>query len=315
MADIKQLIKELHKPVKPVKQFRKVRTNGLDDVWGIDLMFMPSPEENDGYKYVLIAVDIFSRYAWLQPLKSKDGTATWKAMTEIFKEAGTKPRKLWADSGGEFYNAVWKLGLKREGVKLYSTFSDWGVANIESLIKTLKTWLMPKYEERGSLRWVELLPDTLEYYNTKHIHKALNMTPYDARDKRKEAGLMERLYGREEEFVEVKPKFKVGDWVRVASSRQAFFKGYEARWSYNAYLIRRVSLGNPVMYYLKESDGTEVEGGFYENELQRTEVPMTVLVQEIKERRNGKVLVSYRGLPKKYDEWIKAKDVRDLRGG
>jgi len=55
---------------------------------------------NDGYKYLLTVIDMFSKYGWIIPLKNKTGNATALALKTIFR----KPQRLWVDKGKEFYN-------------------------------------------------------------------------------------------------------------------------------------------------------------------------------------------------------------------
>jgi len=308
MNETKQLITELHKPVAPVKRFRAVRVNAIDDTWAIDLMEM-SPD--DGYKYVLVCEDVFSRYIWIRPLKTKDMTATWNAMSSILAEAKTKPNKLWSDQGGEFYNAVWKKHLANLQIELYSTYSDWGVAPVESAIRTLKNWMMPLLEQQGSLAWMKLLPQVVDRYNTQHKHSALQMTPQQARNPAVQQELLQRMYVLPEPMTKP-PKFAVGDWVRVARKKDVFEKGYDARWSYQPFQIVRVDIGDPVVYYLQEGNGEEVKGAFYENELQRTSVRDAVLIQEVLKRGKNNSLVRFRGFPKGYEQELPNSVIKTL---
>lgn len=312
MSDIEQLVEELHRKPAPVKKFRKVITNGSDDVWGIDLMQMPEPGINDGYRYALIVEDIFSRFIWIALMKNKDAKTSWTAMQKVVDDAGTKPKKLWADQGSEFYNSIWKANLKKLGVELYSTYADWGVAPVESAIRTLKNWVQPKMELRGSLRWVDILPEVVKYYNEEHVHSALKMTPKEARNPKIEKELFIQQYGPPEPMSK-EPKFKVGDWVRVARKKNVFEKGFDARWSYQPYIIREVGIGEPVVYYLKERNGEKLEGAFYEAELQKTDVPDTGFVQQVVKKKGNKSLVRWRGVPDRYDTWVPTAELQKLR--
>lgn len=312
MSDIEQLVEELHRKTVPVKQFRKVVTKGLDDVWGIDLMEMPDPAINDGYRYALIVEDIFSRYVWIALMKNKDAKTSWTAMQKVLDDAGTKPKKLWADQGSEFYNNIWKANLKKLKVELYSTYADWGVAPVESAIRTLKNWVQPKLELQGSLKWIDILPEVVKYYNDKHKHTTLKMTPQEARNPEIEKELFVRQYGAPEPM-STKPKYKVGDWVRVARKKNVFEKGFDARFSYQPYKIRQVNVGEPVTYYLKERNGEKVLGAWYEQELQKTEVPDTGFVQQVVKKKGNKSLVRWRGIPPSYDTWIPTAELESLQ--
>ena len=95
-----QLAEELHKPV--VKSFRKRRVyvKGIDEIWAADLIDMQSfAEYNEGFKYLLSVVNIFSKYGWIVPLKDKSGKSVSQAFEKIFTSSERKPKKLWVDKG------------------------------------------------------------------------------------------------------------------------------------------------------------------------------------------------------------------------
>ena len=99
-----QLANELHKPI--IKKFkkRKVYSSFRDNIWGVDLADMQSLSKyNKGIKYLLCAIDLFSKYAWVVPIKDKKGTSIVNAFQKIISE-GRKTNKIWVDQGSEFYN-------------------------------------------------------------------------------------------------------------------------------------------------------------------------------------------------------------------
>ena len=115
-------------------------TKGTNDVWGADLAdFTSYADDNDGYKYALVVIDAFSRYAWAQPLKTKTPAAVWSALQTILDDANSKPERLWVDQGAEFYNKLWTDKLKQLGIARYSTYSEYKVSVAERLIRSLKT--------------------------------------------------------------------------------------------------------------------------------------------------------------------------------
>ena len=103
------LADELHKPV--IKKFnkRKVYLQFKDNIWGVDLADMQSlSKKSKGNKYLLCAIDLFSKYAFVVPLKDKKGISITNAFDKIIKQSNRKPNKIWVDQGGEFYNRVFK---------------------------------------------------------------------------------------------------------------------------------------------------------------------------------------------------------------
>ena len=99
-----QLANELHKPIIRKFKKRKVYSSFRDNIWGVDLAGMQSlSKQNKGIKYLLGAIDLFSKYAWIVPLKDKRGISIVNAFQKIFSK-GYKTNKIWVDQGGEFYN-------------------------------------------------------------------------------------------------------------------------------------------------------------------------------------------------------------------
>ena len=104
-----QLAEELHKPI--IKKFkkRKVYSGFKDNIWGADLADMKSLSKyNKGIKYLLCAIDLFSKYAWVIPIKDKKGISIVNAFQKILNESDRRPNKIWVDKGSEFYNNSFK---------------------------------------------------------------------------------------------------------------------------------------------------------------------------------------------------------------
>ena len=273
-GDLLTLNKELHKrALKPDKR-RMVITKGIDDVWATDLIDVSNKAaDNDGFKYVMVVIDCFSRYAWTEPMKGKTAKDSWAAFDSILKRVGHTPLRLWADRGGEYYSALWKQHLHAKHITLYSTYSESKSVFAERFIGTLKTkYLWPAFQLQGKYRWLDKLPGFVKEYNeTKH--SGIIMTPAEARDKAKQSKLWDRLYTRAFQHVDTNAKFKVGDWVRLSKTKGTFSKGYGVRWTEQPYRVSKVMLGDPIVYNVAERDGTPLEGSFYANELQHTAVP------------------------------------------
>ena len=99
-----QLADELHKPVRRRFQKRSVFAKQVDNIWTADLVDMSSySRSNSGYKYLLTVIDVFSKYGWIVPLKTKTGKEVATAFQELFTD-NVPPSRLWTDKGTEFYN-------------------------------------------------------------------------------------------------------------------------------------------------------------------------------------------------------------------
>ena len=92
-----QLANELHEPIIRKFKRRKVYSSFRDNIWGVDLADMQSlGKYNKGNKYLFYAIDLFSKYAWVLPLKDKKGTSIINVFQKIISK-GRKPNKIWVD--------------------------------------------------------------------------------------------------------------------------------------------------------------------------------------------------------------------------
>ena len=99
-----QLADELHKPIIRKFENRKVYSSFRDNIWGVDLADMQSLNRyNKGIRYLLCAINLFSKYACVVPIKSKKGASIVNAFKKLISE-GRKPNKICVDQGSEFYN-------------------------------------------------------------------------------------------------------------------------------------------------------------------------------------------------------------------
>ena len=109
-----------------------------DNIWGLELADMQSLSKyNKGIKYLLCTIDLFSKHAWVIPLKDKKGTSIVNAFQKIILER-RKPNKIWVDQGSEFYNQSFKKLLKINNIEMYSTFNERKSVVVERFIRTLK---------------------------------------------------------------------------------------------------------------------------------------------------------------------------------
>ena len=132
--------------------------------------------QNKGYNYILIVLDVFSRYAFARPLKSKTGKETAAALEDIFETVKVFPQKLWCDLGRECYNHNVDKLLKTRGITLYSTHNTVKASIAERFIRTLRRKIEYNYILTDSTVWYKILPQLIFEYNNTH-HSTIKMTP------------------------------------------------------------------------------------------------------------------------------------------
>ena len=247
----------MHKSV--IKKFnkRKVYSQFKENIWGVDLADMKLlSKQNKSIKYLLCAIDLFSKYAFVIPLKDKKGIGITNAFNKIIKQSNRKPNKIWVDQGGEFYNHVFKKWLSDNDIIMYSTFNEGKSVVAERFIRTLKNKLHKHMSATGKNVYFEVLDDVVnEYNNTKH--NTIKMKPKDVKNDNNQYILMSII-----KF----PNFQ------ISKSKNIFAKGYTPNWSKEIFIINKINDTVSYTYNLKDLNGKEIIGSFYDRELQKTKL-------------------------------------------
>ena len=293
----------LHKPVRKVFPRRKTYAKGIEDLFQADLADMQQLSKyNDGYRFVLTCVDVFSKRGFGVPLKDKRDPTVANAFEKIFVEA--MPAMIQTDRGAEFLNQHVQDVFRKYNIKHYwSLNDDIKAACVERFNRTLKTRLFRYLTHHRTSRWIDVLSDLIRSYNAS-FHRSIGMAPNDVTSDNKDL-VTRRLYP-------VKPapkwKFMIGDTVRISKYKHIFQKGYLRNWTDEIFTITDRFPTHPVTYGLKDLGGEEIKGKFYEQELQK--VNKTDDVYEVEKiiktrRRSGKVqyYVKWLGYPDKFNSW------------
>lgn len=300
MSEIKKTIaNELHAPARRNFPRRKVNMRGIDETWQADLVDMQKYSKiNKGYNYLLTVIDNVSKYAWAIPLKNKTGVELAKNFKELFKK-GRIPKNLHVDQGTEFYNQHVKRLLASHGVHLYSTFSEKKASICERFNRTLKTNMWKQFSIQGSNKWINILAELMNSYNNKR-HRTIQMKPNDVTINHEEK-LVKLL--NKHRFDLKKPKFAVGDYVRISKYKGVFEKGYTPNWGVEIFTIDKVQKTRPVTYIIKDYRNKVLQGCFYEFELLPVKHSDVYLVEKILRRRGRKVYVKWLGYDSTHNTW------------
>ena len=168
-------------------------------------------------RYLLAMNDIFSKYGWLVPLKDKSGKSVAAAFRKILPER--KPKLVWVDKGLEFYNKDVK-----QLVDIYSTENEEKSAVVERWNRTMKEHMFKYFSANSTKRYIDVLDALVQQYYNKH-HSTIKLTPTEASLKINEDMVWKNLYPSNENRP-IKPKFSVGDRMRITKKRTVFDKGY-----------------------------------------------------------------------------------------
>ena len=299
--EISQLASELHKRALIKFPRRTVRAYLPDELWAADLVDMSNVKnKNKKITFLLNIVDVYSRYAYSIPLKNKTGAAVLEALESI--TGGRTPRYLWVDEGKEFYNKDVIGWCKKHHVLMYSTHSGLKSVFAESFNKTEKNAFYQEFNNKLTKNYYTFLPEFLETYNHT-VHSATKETP----DKiyNHGAATQESIMTRYDE----KPKFKVGEYIRLSKVKKTFEKGYEVKWTPETFKIVGIDdKQNPIMYELEDLMDEKVDGKAYSQEMQKTKVPFVKIIDKVIKRKTEgakkMVFVSYEGWPSKFNTWM-----------
>lgn len=297
------VINEIHKYARVNFPRRSVEMRDIDDLWQADLIDMQIySKENLGYRYILVVIDTFSKYAWALPLKSKTKETVCTAFKTIFKK-GRKPKNLQTDFGTEFYNDNFKNMTKTYNINHYSTYTTKKASIVERLIRTLKSKLYKEFSLNGKYKWIDGTLDKVVYnYNNTH-HRTINLKPCEVNISNKK-NILKRYHQQKCKTVNKSSCLREGDFVRISKHKSVFEKGYTPNWSTEIFKISKVNKTNPITYLIKDSRDQPILGVFYTEELQKTKHPDIYLVEKVLKRKGNKVFVKWLGLPSVENSWI-----------
>ena len=290
-----QLAEELHKPIIRKFRKRKVYSTFKDNIWSVDLADMQLLSKyNKGIRFLLCVIDIFSKYAWVVPLKDKKGIIIVKAFQITLKQSNRKPNKIWVDKGSEFYNAYFKKWLRDNDIVMYSTNNEGKSAVAERFVRTMKIKIYKYMTSISKNVYIDKLDDIVDEYNNTY-HTTIKMKPIDVKDN--------TYINTSKEINNEDPKFKVGDHVRISKHKNIFAKGYLPNWSEEVFVIKKVKNTVPWTYVINDLNGEEIIGTFYEKELQKTNQE-EFRIEKVIRRKGDKLYVKWKGYDNSFNSWI-----------
>ena len=194
---------------------------------------------------------------------------------------------LWTDKGSEFISKHYKDFLKREGIKLYHTENEEKSSVVERWNKTMKTNMWKMFTVNNNTVYFDKIDKLVNDYNNAG-NSSIKMSPVEASKKKNESKVWSNLYGDLTYLKPGKPKFSIGDKVRISKyKRKVFDKGYTPNWTEEIFVINKVLPTKPVTYSIVDLMGEPIEGSFYEQELQKAKQQI-FRIEKVMKRDNKK---------------------------
>ncbi|CAG2208281.1 unnamed protein product [Mytilus edulis] len=313
----------LQRPLKRSFKRNRVIVIGIDDQWDIDLMDMSKFSKfNSGFNFILVVIDIFSKYVWLRPLKNKKGESVANALKHVLSE-GRSPNRIRTDKGQEFRSRLVESLLKQRTIQhLFAQNTEIKANYVERVIKTIKSKIMRFITSKQSYDYVDNLQNFANSYN-KTFHRTIGMAP-DKVTISKETNLWWKMYWPKRlqpktEKVRKPFRFKIGDKVRITYMRNPFTREYDEKWSGEIFKIsQRILRGGLPVYRLIDFQDEEISGTFYQSEVQKVDVredDMWKVEKILKTKGKGpnkQYYVKWLHWPKKFNSWIKARDFSNI---
>jgi transposase InsO family protein len=317
----------LHRPIRRKFHRNPTVVYGIDDQWQADLVDMQQwRKENRGYAHLLTCIDVFSKYAWVRPLKSKGSLDVANAFSSIFKQPATAttataataarfPRCIQTDKGKEFLNRQVQSVFNDYEIEHFTTENnETKAAVVERFNRTLKSRMWRYFTEMGNHQYYDILQKLVTAYNNS-VHRTIGMAPNKVTGDY-EKMLWNKMYGSNTNTISNSTlfKFDMGAQVRLSKLKWNFEKGYLPNWTDEVFIIEKRYLTHPKrVYKLKDIQGEVVSGTFYEDELQEVEKDLHTGAYEVErvidqrlneETSENEILVKWKGWPDKFNEWI-----------
>ena len=247
----KQPTYTLHRQARRKYPTRQYIVHDIDEQWQADLADVSLlARQNGGYRYILTVIDIFSRFAWARPLKTKRGDEVAAAFRNIFQE-GRIPKRIQTDQGKEFENRHVRELFAEHNIELFSVKSAYKAAMVERFNRTLKHKLWRYLTSTNKRKWLDVLQDAVHSYNHS-VHRVIKRKPATVT----QADVANMREERQESRSKGKDNIRVGDTVRISKVKSVFEKGYLPNWTEELFTVADVNRKyKPITYKASASGG------------------------------------------------------------
>jgi len=273
-------------------------------------------KQNDGTTFLLVAIDCFTKKAWILPLKKKDANSSLNAIKNILIEMKKQPETIFFDKGTEFKNKIVTNYLNEKNINILHPNTEPKAAIAERFNRSIQDLIYRFLTENETPRYIDKLQEILKAYNNRGHRTIKFMSPNEAEKEENQAKVFNSLFQNYSNICSQRkaPQLQIGDRVRVHTTKGKFTRGYHERFGREHFEIIKVNTQMPIPQYIIKSlnSGHIQKGGFYENELQQIEGDVFKVEKVLKKRKyrgKNQIFVKWRDFNDSHNQWINQKSV------
>ena len=249
MKDVKDFIDKHVEQKKQLRGYNSFIAHGPKEEYQVDLFFLPKKDfPTESYIGGVIAIDIFTRFITIIPIKTKTIPDIMDAVKQILNKMG-KPKTIYSDNEG-----AWSAGteiskyFQDENIRHIITLSH--PAFSERAIRTIKSEIYKRVKVPSDTNWSGLIFQILAKYNYKSVHSSTGFTPAEAEKKQNHINVKLNMEMKKKKS-RMYPDIEVGDYVRIHKNKDKLDKENVSTWSDKRYKVNNIEEShNQKLYYL-----------------------------------------------------------------
>jgi len=167
----KQSTHQEHTQIPHIKHYHPIKSNFKNHIMQSDLIDVSDISKyNEGVKYLLVVIDVFSRYVYLHPLKTKNALTVTNAMQNILTEINPKPEIIMSDQGSEFISLSFGNLMKENNIthELRPVGDHKSLGVIDRFVRTLRELINKYLTSRKTNKYIDVLKDLVYNYNNSY---------------------------------------------------------------------------------------------------------------------------------------------------
>lgn len=284
----------------------------------VDLVELGSLKEfNKPFNFLFNCIDIFTRFAWTVPLKTKQALEVLDAFKTVLHKAESKCQSLLSDRGSEIKNKHMQDFCRTQKIRLLHSDTLGHAGFVERFNRSQKKLIYKYLSQHETHKFINKLSDLMSVYNSRK-HRIIGMPPADAEKKENQSKVRQNLMKYYAGFKKKKPEYKVGDTVRIRNLNNPFQKGYYEQFTEEVFRIAKVHTNLPIpLYSISDFNKSEIiEGRFYKNELTpviKKDYQIAEIIRTKGKGKKAKSLVRFREYDK--PQWVLKSSIIDIPHG